>query len=115
VQEKSYWLGLNNFSDLSHEEFQVRYLGTRPRLVGDRKLRRKTIQEGFIYADVEAPASVDWREKGAVAEVKDQGSCGESFLLVFFLRVPVLSNDFLKKLFKTKPHLVLLSLFVSYV
>ncbi|CAM6007853.1 unnamed protein product [Sphagnum balticum] len=76
VQEKSYWLGLNNFSDLSHEEFQVRYLGTRPRLVGDRKLRRKTIQEGFIYADVEAPASVDWREKGAVAEVKDQGSCG---------------------------------------
>jgi xylem cysteine proteinase len=76
VQEKSYWLGLNNFSDLSHEEFKVRYLGTRPRLVGDRKLRRKTIQDGFIYDDVEAPASVDWREKGAVAEVKDQGSCG---------------------------------------
>ncbi len=88
VQEKSYWLGLNNFSDLSHEEFQVRYLGTRPRLVGDRKLRRKTIQEGFIYADVEAPASIDWREKGAVAEVKDQGSCGESSLLVLFLHVP---------------------------
>ncbi|CAK9192136.1 unnamed protein product [Sphagnum jensenii] len=72
VQDKTYWLGLNNLSDLSQEEFRARYLGTRPSLAANRL--RKT--EGFIYSDVDAPASVDWREKGAVAEVKDQGACG---------------------------------------
>ncbi|KAH9562647.1 hypothetical protein CY35_05G083300 [Sphagnum magellanicum] len=72
VQEKSYWLGLNSLSDLTHEEFQARYLGTRPHR--DPSRLQKT--DGFMYADVEAPASVDWRQKGAVSEVKDQGSCG---------------------------------------
>jgi hypothetical protein len=82
VQDKTYWLGLNNLSDLSQEEFRARYLGTRPSLAANRL--RKT--EGFIYSDVDAPASVDWREKGAVAEVKDQGACGESlsFLCTLF-------------------------------
>jgi hypothetical protein len=82
VQDKTYWLGLNNLSDLSQEEFRALYLGTRPSLAANRL--RKT--EGFIYSDVDAPASVDWREKGAVAEVKDQGACGESlsFLCTLF-------------------------------
>jgi C1A family cysteine protease len=77
VQEKSYWLGLNSLSDLTHEEFQARYLGTRPHR--DPSRLQKT--EAFMYADVEAPASVDWRQKGAVSEVKDQGSCGQSSML----------------------------------
>ena len=67
----SYWLGLTKFADLTNEEFRRQYTGTR--IDRSRRARRKT---GFRYADSEAPDAVDWREKGAVTTVKDQGSCG---------------------------------------
>ncbi|KAJ0925686.1 putative zingipain [Helianthus annuus] len=35
---------------------------------------------GVLAADVLAE-SVDWRERGAVARVKDQGTCGSSWAL----------------------------------
>ncbi|KAL9358396.1 hypothetical protein Peur_046519 [Populus x canadensis] len=68
----NYWLGLNEFSDLSHEEFKNKYLG----LKVDMSERRECSQE-FNYKDVMSiPKSVDWRKKGAVTDVKNQGSCG---------------------------------------
>ncbi|KAL6209097.1 hypothetical protein ACLB2K_020040 [Fragaria x ananassa] len=71
----SYWLGLNEFADLSHEEFKSKYLG----LKGEAPRRRESSEAEFSYRDfdVEAlPKSVDWRKKGAVTPVKNQGSCG---------------------------------------
>jgi KDEL-tailed cysteine endopeptidase len=68
-QQKSYWLGLNKFSDLAHEEFRAQYLGTKP-------ANRQRKEANFIYEDVEAEPKVDWRQKGAVTDVKDQGACG---------------------------------------
>ncbi|KAL1814991.1 hypothetical protein ACET3Z_017565 [Daucus carota] len=69
----SYWLGLNEFADLSHEEFKEKYLG----LKVDLSTRRESNPEDFIYKDVvDLPKSVDWRKKGAVTNVKNQGSCG---------------------------------------
>ncbi|XP_057428115.1 cysteine proteinase mucunain-like [Lotus japonicus] len=74
--EKTYKLGLNKFSDLTNEEYRAMFLGTRTRgsrglLSGSKRSDRYGFREGE-----ELPASVDWREKGAVAPVKDQGQCG---------------------------------------
>ena len=70
----SYSLGLTKFADLTNAEFRRLYTGTR--VDRSRALRRRT---GFRYADIDAPESVDWRTKGAVTSVKDQGACGEAF------------------------------------
>ncbi|CAK9178283.1 unnamed protein product [Ilex paraguariensis] len=68
----SYWLGLNEFADLSHEEFKKMYLGLKVELP-----KRRESPEEFTYKDVvDLPKSVDWRKKGAVTSVKNQGSCG---------------------------------------
>lgn len=76
-----YWLGLTKFADLTNAEFRATYTGTKVnplrRLGGG---RRKT---AFRYADTEAPESVDWRTKGAVSSVKDQGSCGNTSISLF--------------------------------
>jgi hypothetical protein len=71
----SYSLGLNNFADLTNEEYKTRYLGYKPPPPGEIKLRKT---ENFIYGDVVPPARINWTRKGAVTAIKDQGQCGES-------------------------------------
>ncbi|KAF5759995.1 putative chymopapain protein [Helianthus annuus] len=69
----NYWLGLNEFADLTHEEFKNKFLG----LKGELPERKDESIEEFSYRDfVDLPKSVDWRKKGAVAPVKNQGQCG---------------------------------------
>ncbi|XP_018829301.2 cysteine protease XCP1-like [Juglans regia] len=68
----SYWLGLNEFADLSHEEFKTQYLGFKTEFPRSRGSSRE-----FSYGEVvDVPVSIDWRKKGAVTPVKNQGSCG---------------------------------------
>ncbi|KAK9054554.1 hypothetical protein SSX86_025632 [Deinandra increscens subsp. villosa] len=74
--DKPYKLKLNKFADMTNYEFRSVYAGSKIKhhraLKGDR-IGNKT----FMYADVESvPTSVDWRKKGAVTPVKDQGQCG---------------------------------------
>eukprot|EP00252_Welwitschia_mirabilis_P012446 TRINITY_DN2750_c0_g3_i1.p1 TRINITY_DN2750_c0_g3~~TRINITY_DN2750_c0_g3_i1.p1 ORF type:complete len:279 (-),score=40.58 TRINITY_DN2750_c0_g3_i1:19-855(-) len=71
----SYVLGLNAFADLTYEEFKER-VGIRRRLPLSRSKRRFESSKGRNVWLSDIPNSLDWREKGAVTEVKDQGSCG---------------------------------------
>ena len=62
---------LNEYSDLSPEEFADRFG------LGSRRFPKRTEEHNVEALDVNAaPASVDWRTKGAVTPVKNQGQCG---------------------------------------
>lgn len=77
VENQTYKVGLNLFADLTNEEYRKMYMGG----MMDRKGRLfQTKSDRYAYrAGEELPDSVDWREKGAVADVKDQGQCGMFF------------------------------------
>lgn len=62
-------MGVNQFADLSDEEFRETYLGLSAPVTD-------FIGTFEIPENVSASSSVDWREEGAVRPVKDQGSCG---------------------------------------
>ncbi|KAK1554519.1 hypothetical protein Q3G72_013438 [Acer saccharum] len=65
----SFSLSLNAFADLTHHEFRSSYLG-----LAAAPTNSDVGEPRYVVRDV--PASIDWREKGAVTGVKDQGSCG---------------------------------------
>jgi len=71
---KPYTVGITQFSDLTHQEFKDQYLGYKnPSNV--HSLNKKT-NEDHVYSTKDLPESVDWREKGAISKVKNQGQCG---------------------------------------
>lgn len=75
-QDKPYKLKLNKFADMTNHEFRSLYAGSKVshhRMFRGERLGNST----FMYENVQSvPLSIDWRTKGAVTPVKDQGQCG---------------------------------------
>uniref|UniRef100_A0A0E0EB76 Peptidase C1A papain C-terminal domain-containing protein n=1 Tax=Oryza meridionalis TaxID=40149 RepID=A0A0E0EB76_9ORYZ len=69
--------GVTPFSDLTREEFEARLTGLAAD-VGD-DVRRRPMPSAAPATEEEVsglPASFDWRDRGAVTDVKMQGACG---------------------------------------
>ena len=65
----TFTVGLNEFADLTNEEFNRLFKGLKHVDI--------TIPESPLQVDVSAlPTSVDWRTKGVVTGIKNQGQCG---------------------------------------
>ncbi|KAI7986147.1 Senescence-specific cysteine protease SAG12 [Camellia lanceoleosa] len=68
---RPYKLSINQFADLTNDEFQASHNGYK--IPSHPRLSNAT---PFRYENVTAvPTSMDWRKKGAVTPIKDQGQC----------------------------------------
>lgn len=75
-KDSSFYLDINQFTDMTHEEFKNKYLGS--------KFPIRNKSDYFTdLSNIELPASLDWRSSGsnpknvvAVTGVKNQEQCG---------------------------------------
>ena len=70
-ENKLYQTGITKFSDLTQQEFARTYLN-----LNYDAMAMANFNPHIVKVTNAAPASWDWREKGYVSPVKNQGSCG---------------------------------------
>ncbi|XP_031373012.1 probable cysteine protease RD19D [Punica granatum] len=69
--------GVTQFSDLTEDEFERLYTGVRGGTSGGGRGGLEGLEQAGVAVEAgDLPEDFDWREKGAVTEVKMQGSCG---------------------------------------
>ncbi|KAF8029603.1 hypothetical protein BT93_E2124 [Corymbia citriodora subsp. variegata] len=81
---RTFKLGVNQFSDLTDDEFVRRPTG----YLASKQLkspRNASLSQRYPTGDV--PESIDWVEKGAVNPIKDQGQCSENLNVLILLGI----------------------------
>ncbi|CAL5387394.1 unnamed protein product [Camellia sinensis] len=72
--DRAYKHHVNQLANLTDEEFRASHSGYKKQPTKVTSISKST---SFKYANVtDVPATIDWREKGAVIPVKGQGQCG---------------------------------------
>lgn len=72
-QKSTITLGPNKFTDLTPAEFKSKYLSSRKSFDIENDVENVSDE---VELNLELPTQVDWRTKGAVTPIKDQGQCG---------------------------------------
>jgi len=67
----TYWLGVNEYADKTHEEFVKQFNGFKMQ-----KPKTSNASTFLPPSNIKIPSSVDWRKEGYVTPVKNQGQCG---------------------------------------
>jgi len=81
----TFTVGINQFADLTNEEFVQQYTGFKA---------MDNLPESPVEIVGDRPESIDWRAKGAVTPVKDQGQCGSCWS---FSTTGVIEGAYFKK------------------
>jgi cathepsin F len=92
--------GVNKFADLSLEEFRTQRLMSKP--MSGEPLAISCLSRGVTIdaTKLDIPTSYDWRTKGVVSPVKDQGQCGSCWAF------STIGNIESQNAIKTKPKTV---------
>lgn len=70
AKDLGYKLAVNHFADLTNNEFREKFLGFKMNATARKGAKHVANPSAAV------PSTVDWRQKGAVTPVKDQGQCG---------------------------------------